>query len=71
MKTQPSYRQAMEELDGILTSMENGTTDFDQLSKQLKRAAELIRFCRQKLKETDAEIQAIFAGLDEENTPTP
>ncbi len=41
--------------------MENAELDIDQMSEQLKRAQELIKFCKDKLTKTDEEIQKIQA----------
>ena len=41
--------------------MENDELDVDQMSVQLKRAQELIKFCKEKLTKTDEEIKKILA----------
>ena len=64
MKTPVSYKKAIEELEGILLFLEQGEPDIDQMTQKLKRATELIAFCREKLYKTDEELQAIFKELE-------
>ena len=62
-----SYTEAFSELQGILEKIEGGTLDVDELTEQVKRAAELIKLCKSKLFETESEIEKILEDLDEEN----
>lgn len=55
-----SYEKAKEELEEILEELERGEAGIDTLAKLVKRASELIRQCREKLKTTDSEIQKIL-----------
>ena len=61
MDKEQKYEKAMAELQSIVTKMENDELDVDQLSEQLKRAKELIKFCKDKLTKTDEEIKKILA----------
>jgi exodeoxyribonuclease VII small subunit len=61
MDKEQKYEKAMAELQSIVTKMENDELDVDQLSEQLKRAQELIKFCKDKLTKTDKEIKKILA----------
>ena len=60
MDKEQKYEKAMAELQSIVTKMENDELDVDQLSEQLKRAQELIKFCKDKLTKTDEEIKKIL-----------
>ena len=60
-KEEIKYEAAFAELQSIVTNMENDELDIDQLSKQLKRAQELIKLCKDKLTKTDEEIKKILA----------
>ena len=55
------YEAAMAELQTITRKMENDELDIDQLTNQLRRAQQLIKFCRDKLTKTDEEIKKILA----------
>ena len=54
------YEEAIRELDGIVSKVENNQLDIDQLTTQLKRAKELIAFCRDVLYKTDEEVKALL-----------
>jgi len=54
------YEAAIAELQTIVRKMENDELDIDQMTEQLKRAQELIKFCKDKLIKTDGEIKKIL-----------
>lgn len=60
-----SYEKAKAELETILEKLEQGETGIDELSKLVKRASELIRLCREKLRKTDDEVQGVLKGMEE------
>jgi len=47
MEEQINYAQAFDELQKIVGLIERGEVTIDELSAQVKRAAYLIRICRQ------------------------
>jgi len=49
-KDPKSYEAAMSELDDILKSLESENTNIDKLSSLVKRAQELVSFCKTKLR---------------------
>lgn len=56
-----TYDQAIEELEQIVSAMENGgVMSVEAYTKQAKRAAELIDFCTKKLRQVDVELQQLF-----------
>lgn len=61
MSKEINYEAAVNELEQIVGKMENDELDIHQMSVQLKRAQELIKFCKDKLTKTDEEIQKILA----------
>jgi exodeoxyribonuclease VII small subunit len=61
MKQEQKYEAAFAELQTIVRKMENDELDIDEMSEQLKRAQELIKFCKDKLSKTDEEIKKILA----------
>ena len=60
---QMSYTEAKKELTEIVTAIETGELDVDALTEKVKRAAELILFCRTKLTHTDEELQKILNDI--------
>jgi exodeoxyribonuclease VII small subunit len=61
----PSFREAMLELKRILDAIEDEDTDLDDLSQHVERAADLIRFCRQRIFHTEMKVQQIISQLDD------
>lgn len=59
-ETTINYEAAMRELEEIVSKMENGTMNLDDLSKNLKKAQELITLCRNKLTQTEEEISKLL-----------
>jgi exodeoxyribonuclease VII small subunit len=55
------YEEALKKLETIVSKMEAGEYDIDELTEQLKEAQKLIKLCRDKLTKTDAEINKILA----------
>lgn len=59
-----TYTEAKSELEKIVSLIESDELDVDQLSTKVKRASELVAFCKQKLTETDTELQKILEELN-------
>ena len=62
-----TYAQAIAELETIVSEIENASIGVDELSEKVKRAAELIRFCRNKLTSTEKEVNSILKSLEDES----
>jgi exodeoxyribonuclease VII small subunit len=58
------YAQALGELDRILTELEDPAIDVDQLGQRVRRAAELIELCRERIAGARLDVEQIVAGLD-------
>ena len=50
------YEEAMAPLEAIVRKMESNELDIDEIAAQLKTAQRLIKFCRDKLTKTEAEL---------------
>ncbi len=50
------YEEAMAQLEAIVRKMESNELDIDEIAAQLKTAQQLIKFCRDKLTKTEAEL---------------
>lgn len=59
-----SFNEAIKELEMILEQIESGEPDVDELSGKVKRASELIKVCRKKLKSTEEEIGKILEDME-------
>ncbi len=55
-----SYEKAMQELQEIVDQLQEESIGIDELSAKVKRAADLIRFCKEKLRTTDSELKNSF-----------
>lgn len=55
-----NYQSAMEELQTIVAQLEANAIGIDELSEKVKRAAELVQFCQQKLRTTEKEMDNLF-----------
>ena len=53
------YEEALSQLETIVRKMESNEYDIDELAIQLKTAQQLIKFCKDKLTKTEAELQKI------------
>lgn len=60
-----NYSQAIEELEAIVQEIESAEISVDGLSEKVKRASELIRFCRKTLNATEMEVENILKDLKE------
>ena len=55
-----SYEKALQELQEIVAQIEANAIGIDDLAPQMKRAADLIEFCQNKLRTTEGEIENLF-----------
>lgn len=51
-----SYGDAVAEIEAILKQFENEQFDVDMLADRVKRATELIRICKGKLKKAESDV---------------
>jgi exodeoxyribonuclease VII small subunit len=58
-----SYEQAFEELQQIIHDIESGEISIDSLSEKVKRASVLIAYCKNKLTNTELDVQKILDEL--------
>jgi exodeoxyribonuclease VII small subunit len=68
MTKTPDYTAAFKELNEIVNDIETGDITVDALSEKVKRAAELIAICKQKLRATELDVRKILQELDEIET---
>jgi len=60
-----TYTEAVTELEGILTELENNTDiHLELISEKVKKAAELMDFCKKQLHELDEELEKMIEELD-------
>lgn len=65
MEQNLTYSAAFAELENIALEMEQDTVSIDDLALRVKRAAELIALCQHKLRDTEKEVAAVMASMEE------
>ena len=64
-----TYESAYAELKRIASEIENESVSVDLLAEKVKRAAELITFCQEKLRSTEQEVNKIIRQMEAKSTP--
>lgn len=59
-KGQFSYEAAQQELQTIVQQLQEGSISMDELAERARRAAELIRLCRERLRDLETELDGLF-----------
>lgn len=59
-----SYTDAKKELEEIVSFIESGKLNVDVLTEKVKRASSLITLCKEKLTNTDNELQKILDDIE-------
>lgn len=66
-KKKLSYKEAIQEVEEILQQIENEELDVDELSEKVKKAATLLKWCREKLRSTEEEVDSILKDIHPED----
>jgi exodeoxyribonuclease VII small subunit len=66
MKNEITYSEAIEELEAIVSEIENEDISVDVLSEKVKRASVLIGICRKALNTTEEEVKKILEELNQD-----
>jgi len=59
-----SYSESIEEIEEILSRIEQGDLDVDELTENVQRVTSLLKLCRKKLRTTEEEINKILENQD-------
>ncbi|MGC2063470.1 MAG: exodeoxyribonuclease VII small subunit [Thermodesulfovibrionales bacterium] len=65
-----TYTKAITELETIVGDIESGEVDVDVLAEKVKRSAELIRFCSDRLKGTQDTVSRILVDIKDRDDDT-
>lgn len=69
-KDKLTYSSAITELEEIVNEIESGEVNVDVLTAKVKRASELIKFCKDNLRDTQKEVNKVLEGMEaKEATP--
>lgn len=66
MSKKMTYTDAYEELQQIVSDIEDGEITVDVLSAKVKRASELIKVCKEMLTSTEEDVKKILEDLGED-----
>ncbi len=66
MTDQPTlgYAAALAELENLLRELDDDRIDIDVLASKVKRAAELITLCRDRISNAQIEVETIIASTE-------
>ena len=64
MNEKINYTEAFDELQEIVSEIEQGEISVDELSEKVKRASLLIKICKAKLATTEEDVNKILKELD-------
>ncbi len=67
MKKGMSYSEAIKEIELIVHEIERETIEIDTLSSKVKRAVELIKDCKRKLRKTEAELNNVLVEFEQDD----
>lgn len=64
MAEEITYREALAELEQILSAIEEEQVDVDELAVKVKRSAELIRLCRSRINAAAIEVENVVSEME-------
>jgi len=65
-KKQIKYGEAIEEIEKILSQIEQEELDVDDLTSKVQRVSELLTICKNKLRTTEQEVEKIMKDIESE-----
>ena len=65
MENDIKYTAAFEELQKIVSDMEDSKISIDELDIKIKRASELLKICKDKLFKTEKNVQKILSEIND------
>lgn len=64
---QLTYSRALSELEQILNEIESESVDVELLSEKVKKAALLIKFCKDRLRNVEEDVKQALSEIEEES----
>ena len=61
-----TYQEAVKELETIVGQIEKEDIPVDELLQKVKRSSELIRYCQNKLTQTEEEVGQVLQNMKKE-----
>ena len=66
MEDEPTFKQAIEELEKITASLESGELELEKSLALFERGVELIKYCQDKLDGAQAKVETLLDSLEGE-----
>lgn len=63
-KKKISYSEAYNEIQEILSEIENQDVDIDKLSDKVMQVSSLLKICKSRLHKTETEVEKILNNID-------
>lgn len=64
-KKELTYQEAVEEIEAIIERIEEDSLDVDKLTGEVARAIKLIKYCKEKLRSTEKDIDQLLEDLSD------
>jgi len=64
-----TYTSAITKLEEIVKEIESGEIDVDVLTERVKKASELITFCKERLRGTQKEVEETIKDINGNRPP--
>ncbi|MDR2911183.1 MAG: exodeoxyribonuclease VII small subunit [Bacteroidales bacterium] len=59
------YNEAISEIEEIIKKIENEEFDVDDLAEKVKRISTLLKICREKLQNTNQQVEQILKEMED------
>ena len=66
MAKEPTFKEAIEELENITDSLESGELEIEKSLALFERGIELIKFCQNRLDSTQTKVEGLIDSLEGE-----
>ena len=66
MADEPTFKEAIEELEKITASLESGDLELEKSLALFERGVELIKYCQDKLDGAQAKVETLLDSLEGE-----
>ena len=66
MADEPTFKEAIEELEKITASLESGELELEKSLALFERGVELIKYCQEKLDGAQAKVEMLLDSLEGE-----
>ncbi|MBF0457084.1 MAG: exodeoxyribonuclease VII small subunit [Nitrospirae bacterium] len=66
MKQKFKYSEALREIEGIISEIEDESIDIDVLTEKVKRVITLIKACKARLRATEEDLKDVLKDLSDD-----